>query len=131
MRQAFVRFRTARNSATARAVVPAIITQSQDGIPMPMAEHSILVGKSYRTPHNEWREVSGMEKGDVVYLPVDHGPRPGVDVGAGPIGCRWRNSPPNRNRRSALRRPDRSVRRPRALSFKWRSSSSTATASSS
>ena len=28
---------------------------------MPMAEHSILVGKSYRTPQNEVREVSGME----------------------------------------------------------------------
>ena len=37
---------------------------------MPMAEHSILVGKSYRTPDNEVREVSGMDKGDVVYRPV-------------------------------------------------------------
>ena len=45
---------------------------------MPMAEHSILVGKSYRTPHNEVREVSGMEKGDVVYRPVTVAPGPGV-----------------------------------------------------
>ena len=45
---------------------------------MPMAERSILVGKSYRTPHNEVREVSGMEKGDVVYRPVITAPGPGV-----------------------------------------------------
>ena len=44
---------------------------------MPMAEHSILVGKSYRTPQNEVREVSGMEKGDVVYRPVTTAPGPG------------------------------------------------------
>ena len=37
---------------------------------MAMAEHSILVGKSYRTPDNEVREVSAMDKGDVVYRPV-------------------------------------------------------------
>jgi hypothetical protein len=34
---------------------------------MPMAEHSILVGKSYRTPGNEVREVSAVEGGNVVY----------------------------------------------------------------
>jgi hypothetical protein len=43
-----------------------------------MAQHSILVGKSYRTPGNEVREVSGMDKGDVVYRPVTAGPGPGV-----------------------------------------------------
>jgi hypothetical protein len=45
---------------------------------MAMAEHSILVGKSYRTPDNEVREVSGMEKGCVVYRPVTAGPGAGV-----------------------------------------------------
>ena len=46
---------------------------------MAMAEHSILVGKSYRTPHNEVREVSGVDKGDVVYRPVlTAGPGGGV-----------------------------------------------------
>ena len=46
---------------------------------MAMAEHSILVGKSYRTPDNEVREVSGMDKGDVVYRPVvAAAPGPGV-----------------------------------------------------
>jgi hypothetical protein len=45
---------------------------------MAMAEHSILVGKSYRTPDNEVREVSGMDKGDVVYRPVTVAPGPGV-----------------------------------------------------
>ena len=43
---------------------------------MPMAEHSILVGKSC-TPANEVREVSGMDKGDVVYRPVTSAPVPG------------------------------------------------------
>ena len=43
-----------------------------------MAEHSILVGKSYRTPANEVREVSGMDKGDVVYRPVTSAPGPGL-----------------------------------------------------
>ena len=50
---------------------------------MAMAEHSILVGKSYRTPDNEVREVSGMDKGDVVYRPVAAAPRAGRDVVAG------------------------------------------------
>ncbi len=45
---------------------------------MPMAERSILVGKSYRTPQNEVREVNGLEKGDVVYRPVTTAPGPGV-----------------------------------------------------
>ena len=45
---------------------------------MPMAEHSILVGKSYRTPGNEVREVSAMEKGDVIYRPVSTTSGPGV-----------------------------------------------------
>ena len=46
---------------------------------MPMAEHSILVGKSYRTPHNEVREVSGLDKGRCRLPPGDHrGPGPGV-----------------------------------------------------
>jgi hypothetical protein len=45
---------------------------------MPMAEHSILVGKSYRTPGNEVREVSGVDKSDVVYRPVTVGPGAGV-----------------------------------------------------
>ena len=45
---------------------------------MSMAEHSILVGKSYRTPDNEVREVSGMDKGDVVYRPVATTSGPGV-----------------------------------------------------
>lgn len=44
--------------------------------PMPMAEHSILVGKSYRTPHDEVREVSGMDKGDVLYRLVPATPGP-------------------------------------------------------
>ena len=45
---------------------------------MAMAEHSILVGKSYRTPDNEVREVSAMDKGDVVYRPVSTTSGPGV-----------------------------------------------------
>jgi hypothetical protein len=45
---------------------------------MSMAEHSILVGKSYRTPDNEVREVSGMDQGDVVYRPVAKTSGPGV-----------------------------------------------------
>ena len=58
-----------------------------------MAEHSILVGKSYRTPDDEVREVSGMDKGDVVYRPVTMTPGPGVR-GCRPSGFRWRGSPP-------------------------------------
>ena len=45
---------------------------------MAMAEHSILVGKSYRTPDNEVREVSAMDKGDVVYRQVSTTSGPGV-----------------------------------------------------
>ena len=45
---------------------------------MPMEEHSILVGKTYRTPGNEMREVSGMDRGDVVYRPVTVAPGPGT-----------------------------------------------------
>ena len=34
---------------------------------MPMAEHSILVGKTYRTPEGERREVSSIDDGRVTY----------------------------------------------------------------
>jgi hypothetical protein len=42
-----------------------------------MAEHSILVGKSYRTPDNEVREVSAMAGADVVYRLMSATPGPG------------------------------------------------------
>ena len=45
---------------------------------MPISQLDVLVGKSYRTPDNEVREVSGMDKGDVVYRPVAAAPGPGV-----------------------------------------------------
>jgi len=45
---------------------------------MPMAEHSILVGKSYRTPENEVREVSAMVGADVVYRVVSATAGPGA-----------------------------------------------------
>jgi hypothetical protein len=32
-----------------------------------MEVYSILVGKVYRTPNNELREVHAMDKGDVIY----------------------------------------------------------------
>jgi hypothetical protein len=32
-----------------------------------MAEHSILVGKSYRTPEDEVRDVTSIDNGEVVY----------------------------------------------------------------
>ena len=35
-----------------------------------METYSILVGKVYRTPNNERREVHAMDKGDVIYLDV-------------------------------------------------------------
>ena len=35
-----------------------------------MEAYSILVGKVYRTPGNELREVHAMDKGDVIYLEV-------------------------------------------------------------
>lgn len=37
---------------------------------MPMAEHSILVGKSYRAPQSEVREVSAIEGSNVLYRVV-------------------------------------------------------------
>jgi hypothetical protein len=37
---------------------------------MAMEEYSILVGKVYRTPDNEMREVHALDKGDVIYLSV-------------------------------------------------------------
>ena len=37
---------------------------------MPLLQHSILVGKSYRTVANEVREVSAVNKDEVVYRSV-------------------------------------------------------------
>jgi hypothetical protein len=39
---------------------------------MPVAEHSILIGKSRRTPDAERRDVKAIDYGGVVYLAVPH-----------------------------------------------------------
>ena len=46
------------------------------GNSMAMSEHSILVGKSYRTPEDEVREVNKIEDGEVTFRTVAaaHGP---------------------------------------------------------
>jgi hypothetical protein len=45
---------------------------------MPMAEHSILVGKSYRTPKDEVRDVTSIDNGEVVYRAASRTPGPGL-----------------------------------------------------
>jgi hypothetical protein len=37
---------------------------------MPMSQASILVGKCYRTPEDELRQVKALEKGEVVFTAV-------------------------------------------------------------
>lgn len=37
---------------------------------MPVSPHDVLVGKAYRTPANEVREVNALEKNEVVYRSV-------------------------------------------------------------
>ena len=39
---------------------------------MPVAEHSILLGKSHRTPDEEVRNVRAIDNGGVIYLAVPH-----------------------------------------------------------
>ena len=39
---------------------------------MPVAEHSILIGKSHRTPDAERRDVKAIDSGGVLYLAVPH-----------------------------------------------------------
>ena len=40
--------------------------------PMPVAEDSILLGKSHRTPDEEVRDVRAIDNGGVIYLAVPH-----------------------------------------------------------
>ena len=45
---------------------------------MPMSEHSILVGKTYRTTEGEVRQVKALENGDVLYRAVAASNGPGM-----------------------------------------------------
>lgn len=47
---------------------------------MPVSQHDVLVGRSYRTVANEVREVSALEKDEVVYRSVFVTGRAGMTV---------------------------------------------------